>query len=287
VSVDNSDQPQGQSEKAKTKQPQRITRYLRAVLLFFVRIVSPIVNVAATVAIAYFAYHQWEAISGQLQVMQAQLTEMKAASDDTKRTIAAFEKIANTNAAANDFNRDSARAYIAVDAEIISSMTFGKEGTINIRFVLKNSGRSLADEVYIEPEIIFLLAGKERRDTLPEQKSTCDQARRKIKNPSAIIHSIGVGASETEDVPMKMKSEDIEAGKREFQDVGAFSRKITFIAPAIVGCVIYKSANDGKRKEATFFAWIARNDEILIQPDMGIIYADKLSVRSLSTANSP
>jgi hypothetical protein len=125
----------------------------------------------------------------QLDVMQGQLNEMKAASQDTKNAISNIHQLADTtsNASHNakQFYSSSLRAWMAYlgEPEPVTLLYIStRDARLDIRFHIQNVGRSVASAVKIIAELHVLADFNSWR----KDNSICDRAQKDYSQVSVI-----------------------------------------------------------------------------------------------------
>ena len=174
-----------------------------------------------------------KAADGQAKIMQGQLDEMKTASKLTQKTL-------------NLLVVDQ-RPWVSVDVQTIAPLTFDSKnnGSIGVRFTLKNTGRSPATQIEIFPRL-YLLGGdpaKQKLNPTEEQLSYCEKFR-KHKNPkerstSLFGFRLSPGDTITKDYYLGISADAIFDYQSYFDKASSQKSSSTWIQPILIGCVDY------------------------------------------------
>ena len=167
---------------------------------------------------------------GQLKVTKLQLDEMKSASADTKRTIVAFEKLAEAADKTAGFTEQSMTPIVYVHTAIADTPLI-YDGSIrtSIRLSLKKTSPQPI-EISIAYRVFLVPQGKQ--DIRAQEQEMCMKGQR--------ISRQTLSGDGSERIPINIGQPEIIKGKYSNGD----------IFPAIVGCIEYGS--DAERKYAGF-----------------------------------
>jgi hypothetical protein len=262
----------------ETQQSEALKEFERLSLVIQRRtFLATVVLTLVTAAYASFAYLQWTATQDTNVLASRSAQNAELATRLTKRSVSdaresETESSRNTREQlrlteeslsltrkqleAND------RPWVGVSVEMAGPLTFSTDGVamMSFRYLITNSGRSVATSVQIKARLISQELSREHFfHALEEQVRLCD---RNDKEGSAIKpevgplgHTIFPGAVDGGYMSTSMGKKEMEKAAILFKDTTD-----TYVAPALIGCVIYRFPNATKDHKTRFAYSILRKD---------------------------
>jgi hypothetical protein len=156
----------------------------------------------------------------------------------------------------------SDRPWVLVDVSIREPLRFSRDGVAMMSFdyFLVNSGRSVATDVQLRARLIPESLGTTTRPfpVLDEQLDLCDRNSTPHEaKPQAVPlgHTLFPGGRDQGQLSTSMGKEQMERAIIQFSGTADH-----YIAPALVGCVVYRFPNATKDHKTRFAYTISRNE---------------------------